>query len=68
MRKLTLQEMIDLNNFIFPYSCDWDKRKKCDSFYIKENLDLKKELEKILNLLEENNIEKSKKIIKNRID
>lgn len=44
--------------------CDWDKRKKCDSLYIKQVNDLKKKIFKVLVVVEKCTDEKVKKEIK----
>ena len=44
--------------------CEWDKRKKCDSLYIEENIKLKKKLRKVLEKIEECSDEKVKNEIK----
>lgn len=50
MERLTLEEVNELNEFLFGYgSCEYDKRKKCDSFYISK---YNKQLERIYKLIE----------------
>lgn len=50
--------------------CNWDKRKKCDSLYIKENNRLKKKIDKALEVIEEckdkETREKIKKILEDK--
>ena len=57
----------DLNIFLeleLNKCCDWDKRKKCDSLYIKREKDLKKKIYKVLEIVEKCTDEKVKKEIK----
>ena len=44
--------------------CSWDKRKRCDSLYIEENIKLKKKLHKVLEVVEKYDDEKLKKEIR----
>lgn len=44
--------------------CNWDKRKKCDSLYIRENNKLKEKIHKVLEVVEKCSDEKIKKEIR----
>ena len=46
-------------------SCEWDKRKKCDSLYIEENNKLKKKIAKAIEYIEQEewNTEFDKKLL-----
>jgi hypothetical protein len=52
------------NDFRVYKVCDWDKRKKCDSLYIKKCNVFAKKLHKVLEVVEKYDDEKLKKEIR----
>lgn len=55
VKKLSDKEFNEVQDLIFgTVSCEWNKRKKCDSLYIEENIELKKIIDEAREWVKEN--------------